>query len=155
MYKRVCLLFIMMSTASSVFAQPFFESNPVKNAAEKNTLSFPKPHAILSPNDFKSTVNTLNQQTQSNMSKQLNQQLAQQPSPPSNPMVNPSEQKNPIPPPTPPSGFDASSASPITPPPKEQPEQQEQNDFGPFQDNRSSNQQPPSSHNAGGWNVQY
>lgn len=152
MYKRVCLLFIMMSTASSVFAQPFFESNPVKNAAEKNTLSFPKPHVILSPNDFKSTVNTLNQQTQSNMSQELNQQLAQQPALPSNPMANPPEQKNPSSPHTPSSGFDASSASPITSPPKEQPER---NDFGPFQDNRPANQQPPSSHDAGSWNIQY
>jgi hypothetical protein len=170
------ILLMIVSTVyfafSSVFAQPLSWSNLAQNSSKKNNLSFPQPNTILSPNDFKNTVSTMNKQTQNNINQQLSQQISKQPPP------------SPLPgAPTQPSGNETSTAHALNPSssPSASSTQEPPTSIGPtgfetkptpstpasqkqiysgFQskDNSSPNSPPPPSQSpdsAGGWNVQY
>jgi hypothetical protein len=77
--SRIGVIFILVLLATSLtFAQSFFSqpSSPASNSGTPNPMMTPKP---LSPDDFKNLVKQQNQQTQAQMSQQLNQKFSSQP----------------------------------------------------------------------------
>jgi len=159
-----------------VFAQSTF--NGPTNSSTSSSSSTPKttPLPVLSPNDFKNRVNTMNQQTQNDLNQQVLKRLSaptsksnSQPQSPSN--SGGTDQQNMAPsdnstPDNTPSGASNSQTSPkaeLPPPPAP-------NDTGDSSMQAPSNSQPytgfgagsagksngsPGAQSGGGWNVKY
>lgn len=80
MYKvllRIIVPLLLLISPVSLYAQSFFGFGQQKN--ESTVTGQGSSNRILSPDEFKSSVNTLSQQSSDQLKQQLNQEIAQRP----------------------------------------------------------------------------
>lgn len=172
------LMLTLLTFSTLLYADAFFNTPPKKEASAPITA--PKP--ILSPDDFRNKVSTLNQDTKNNTGEALNQELAKQPPPPVPEMSTPTTispqsgitQPNTTPtqistPPAeaispPPSTVTASPPNqpvivpqqPVTPPPSTPVKQaQPYTGFGTGDGANSGKAIAPNNNQTNGWNIKY
>ena len=127
MHKSALYFLILLTylTTSISFAQTLFGvEQPPKNNDTSQTGATPPPNKALSPNDFKSAVNSMSQQTQQGLAAQVNQLSKQPPAKTQSMMVesiNPAPSSLPTPDQsptgTPSTAAPTPQATPTTPPP--------------------------------------
>lgn len=163
------LLFLALSSIfSPTFAQDFFGGSQKTESEDNQKPAF----QVLSPQEFRSTVATLGQQTKNSIAEELNAQIAkrppipiQEPTPPPISSATAVNQPAPLPPQ---SAATSTAPAQVTPPPQQQPPaatpppnvevpQQQTEIYSGFQgtQNTQKNNTQQSGQPTGGWGIKY